>query len=80
LVVLDALLEPALANDWSQWIATINDLETNWFAPLLAALKSGKIDQLTIILTHQSRISTFTVTRPSLRKFWAQPSLAPLLS
>ncbi|MEN3365401.1 MAG: hypothetical protein V7606_2675 [Burkholderiales bacterium] len=80
LLVLDALLEPALANDWSQWLDQLHAAETNWLAPLLASLKSGKIDQLSLILTHHARTSTFTASRPSLRKFWVQPSLAPLLS
>jgi hypothetical protein len=79
LLVLDALLEPALANDWSQWLERLNAIETNWLAPLLAALKSATIDQLTLILTHHARISTFTASRTSLRKFWVKPSLAPLL-
>jgi hypothetical protein len=80
LLVLDGLLEPALANDWSRWLDQLHTAETNWLTPLLAALKSGKIDQLSLILTHHARISTFTASRLSLRKFWVQPSLAPLLS
>jgi hypothetical protein len=80
LLVLDALLEPALANDWSHWLGQLQAIEADWLAPLLTALKSGKIDQLSLILTHHARISTFTATRQSLRKFWVQPSLAPLLS
>jgi hypothetical protein len=80
LLVLDSLIEPALTNDWSHWLDQVHAAEMNWLAPLLAALKSGKIDQLSLILTHHARISTFTASRPSLRKFWVQPSLAPLLS
>jgi hypothetical protein len=79
LLVLDELLEPALANDWSRWLEQVHTMETTWLAPLLAALKSGRIDQLSLILTHHARISTFTASRTSLRKFWVQPSLAPLL-
>ena len=79
-LLLDALLEPALANDWSQWLAAFHELETAWFAPLLAALKEGKINRLSLVTTDHARISAFTANRHSLRKFWIKPSLAPLLS
>ncbi|MGH8806752.1 MAG: hypothetical protein ACREX0_02585 [Noviherbaspirillum sp.] len=78
LLVLDSLLEPALANDWSRWLEHMQTLEAGWFAPLLDALKSGAVEQLSFILTHDSRISRFTVTKPSLRKFWVKPTLATL--
>jgi hypothetical protein len=79
LVTLDALTSPALANDWSEWLVQFNALETNWFAPLLEALKSGKIEQIRLIFTHNTALSKFTVTRNSLRKFWVKPSLARLI-
>jgi hypothetical protein len=80
LLVLDTLLEPALANDWSEWLARLHAIETEWLEPLVAALKSGKFDGLSLVLTHHARISTFAVSRLSLRKFWIQPSFASLLS
>jgi hypothetical protein len=78
LLILDALLEPTLSNDWSRWLEGMKKLEAEWFAPLLDALKSGTVDQVSLILTHDARISHFATTRPSLRKFWVKPSLAPL--
>lgn len=78
LLALDALQEAALLNDWARWIDTMHDLEKAWFAPLLDALKSGSVDQLTLILTNDAHISHFTATRPSLRKFWLKPSLQAL--
>lgn len=78
LLVLDALLEPALANDWASWLDRMRSLESAWFAPLLQAVKAGKLDQVSIILTHNTRISSFTATRASLRKFWVKPTLASL--
>jgi hypothetical protein len=79
LLLLDTLKEPATAGDWSQWLAALQQLETEWFAPLLTALKAGKVDQLSLVLTHDTRVSTYTANRSSLRKFWIKPSLAPLL-
>jgi hypothetical protein len=79
LLLLDALLEPALASDWSQWLAQMHMLDAEWFAPLLAALKSGKLERISLIATHHSRVSTYSATAHSLRKFWVKPSLAPLV-
>jgi hypothetical protein len=53
-------------------------LEENWFAPSLAALKSGAIDRLSLVLTHDTRIARFAITKLSLWKFWAKPTLTPL--
>ncbi len=78
MLTLDALLEPALANDWARWLDAMHRLETDWFAPLLQALKSGVIDQASLIITHHSHLSRFAVSRSSLRKFWVKPSLATL--
>lgn len=78
LLVLDDLLEPALSSDWGSWLAAMQRLESDWFAPLLASLKSGGIDEVSLVITHDFRLSRFASTRSSLRKFWVKPSLAPL--
>lgn len=80
LAVLDSLLEAALANDWAHWLDGMHALEENWFAPLHDALKTGALDQVSLVLTHDTRIARFTVTKSSLRKFWAKPTLGPLCS
>jgi hypothetical protein len=79
LAVLDQLIEPALAGDWSEWITRMHGLETGWFAPLFEALKSGKIAEVSLILTHSTDLVEFTSSRYSLRKFWAKPSLSKLI-
>ena len=78
MLLLDSLLEPALSNDWARWLDGMKHLEEVWFAPLLQALQSGKLDRISLIATHDSRISRFASTRSSLRKFWVKPSLAAL--
>lgn len=78
LLTVDALLEPALSNDWSRWLDTMRRLESDWFSPLLQALKSGAIDQVSLIITHDSHLSRFAANRSSLRKFWIKSSLATL--
>lgn len=77
---LDTLLEPALSNDWGRWLSSMQALEANWFAPLLDALKAGKLSNLTLIASDDAHLRRFAVNRSSLRKFWITPSLAPLAS
>jgi hypothetical protein len=72
---IDTLIEPAFAEDWGSWIASLHAIETDWFAPLLAALKSGKIDHLRLIVSHNTDLIEFSIDRTALRKFWASPSL-----
>jgi hypothetical protein len=79
LLVLDGLSAAALGCDWSEWLANVQLLENDWFAPLLAALRNGKIDSISLILSHGTALSEFTSTRSSLRQFWRKPSLAKLL-
>ncbi|SNS29639.1 hypothetical protein SAMN06265795_10296 [Noviherbaspirillum humi] len=78
LLVLDELIEPALANDWGDWAARMESFERDWFAPLLEGLRSAKLDQLSLTLTNDGKSATFAATRHSLRKFWVKPSLARL--
>jgi hypothetical protein len=78
ILMLDNLLEPALSNDWSLWLDGMRALEVAWFTPLLQALKEGAIDKLSLVLTHDSRLSHFTASRASLRKFWVKPTLSAL--
>lgn len=77
-VVLDTLLEAALASDWAVWLERMRELEANWFLPVLQGLKSGSFDEVSLVLTHDTRISRFTATRSTLRKFWVKPTLATL--
>ena len=79
LLLLDTLIAPALAGDWSAWIERWHALEAEWLAPLLAALQTGKLDALTLILNDSHRLLTIAASRASLRKFWVQPSLARLV-
>jgi hypothetical protein len=79
LLNLDQLLAPALAADWGRWIEQLHALEQHWFAPLLDALRAGRLDALSVIATSESRLLRFTASRTSLRKFWRKPSLDAFL-
>ncbi len=79
LLLLDALQAPALASDWGTWLQQLQALEADWFVPLLSALQGGRLRQLKLILTDNTRLAEFAVSKGSLRKFWIKPSLARLL-
>jgi hypothetical protein len=69
LVHLDRLLAPAQYRDAWGWRDTLMQLEADWFVSLLAALKTGRISQLTLT-THGPAGFSATVTRSDLWKFW----------
>ncbi|HYD79332.1 MAG TPA: hypothetical protein VEC06_05950 [Paucimonas sp.] len=74
----ERLVQPAFAQDWGEWLARMHALEVDWFAPLLDALKAGKIDHLRLILSHNTGLVEFSIGRLGLRKFWIGPSLKRL--
>lgn len=77
---LDALLAPALNNDWPGWIDAMHMLETNWFAPVLLALTNKKISSLSLLATDANTLTSFELTPRSFWKFWTPPSLDKLFS
>jgi len=78
LLVLEQLVEAALAGDWGSWLEQFRRLEADWFAPLLQALQDGKLDQLSLIIGNGARLHTFETSKHALRKFWRAPSLSRL--
>lgn len=73
---------PACARDWLESVpedgrhlvafdGMREELEARWFAPLLAALKSGRIGMLTLHAPEAGL--SFESTRPDLRHFWRRP-------
>jgi hypothetical protein len=78
--VLGELIPAGKAGDWSPWLMHMQQIEQHWFAPLLAALKSGRLASLRLVLTDRTRSAEITVTKGSLRKFWRKPSLTKLSS
>lgn len=78
--LLDTLIAPAMAGDWSHWLNEFAELEKNWFMPLNTALSSGRVTQISLILTDSSRLTTWQAGSLSLRKFWIKPALKRLAS
>ncbi|WP_321323274.1 hypothetical protein [Thiomicrorhabdus sp.] len=67
LVHLDQVAENLEYLQMSEWIELLEQLETQWFAPLVQALKEGSIDSLLLDLGQESRVHL----KPShLKRFW----------
>ena len=79
LLLLDSLLEAALAEDLGEWLLRMHALERDWFEPLLQALQGGALQSVRLILTHGTVATEVPVTRNSLRRFWKKPALDGLL-
>jgi hypothetical protein len=79
-VLLADLIPDAVAGDWAAWLAVMQRLEQEWFAPLLAALNDGRISQLTLVASHREGWREISTSKMALRKFWRKPNLNTLLS
>lgn len=79
-VLLDELIAPAIAGDWADWLARMQRIEEEWCAPLLAALKEGRIGGVSLLLSNRNATLRADVTRMAQYKFWRKPSLNALLN
>ena len=76
LLVLDDLSNPDKYNDAYHWREKLKELERNWFAPLLLALKNKQLDSLKISIVNDNACYEFFIKPSSLWKFWSR--LKPL--
>jgi hypothetical protein len=70
LVILDALRSPTLLLDAEQHHEALAALEASWFAPLLGALRDGRIGMVTIHVPDGASGVSFETIRADLRRFW----------
>jgi hypothetical protein len=70
LVVLEALRAPALLQDAAQYQARLAALDEDWFAPLLSALRWGRIGMVTLHVPDAAQAVSFETIRADLRRFW----------
>ena len=73
LVVLDSLRLPLALSDFEAWQERAKELEERWFAPLLAALKAGRIGMVTVLVPDGDELRAFESTRNDQRHFWRRP-------
>lgn len=77
-IVLPHLIPAGAGNDWGAWLGAMQQLEQEWFAPLLAALKDGRTSQLTLILADRDGWKEIRTSAAALRKFWRAQNLKNL--
>jgi hypothetical protein len=70
LLVIDALRAPAMLMDADAHQAALAALERQWFAPLLAALRAGRIGMITLHVPDGAQAVSFETIRGDLRRFW----------
>lgn len=78
MAVLGQLIEPAIAGEWAAWLDHMRALEQQWFAPLLAALRDGRISRATLVLSHRHTSASYTTSKLAQHKFWRKPTLSKL--
>jgi hypothetical protein len=71
LVVLDSLRGARALHDFDAVAHRLQALEDEWFAPLLAALKSGRAGMITLHVPDAAE--SFEIVRADLRRFWRRP-------
>jgi hypothetical protein len=77
-LVVGPLAEAAQAADWGVWLQVMGQLEETLFAPLLAAVKAGRVSKLTLVLSSREGLLETTTGALAQRKFWRSPTLDTL--
>ena len=73
----DSLIEPALAGDWAAWLQEMQELDRNWFNPLMK--KGLRHRPLHLIFTHSHTLRQFSCNTFNKYLFWRRPKLSGLL-
>jgi hypothetical protein len=73
LVVLDALRAPLALSHPAECRAVLEALERDWFAPLLAALRAGRVGMVTVHVPEGGARASCETIRGDLRRFWRRP-------
>lgn len=70
LVILDAAERAAAQADPGAWQRAVDELDGNWIAPLLDALRRGRLTGLTLSLPDAGNGIEAVLTRGALRRWW----------
>ena len=73
LVVLDALRAPLALSEAADYHEALARLERDWFAPVLAALRDGRVGMVTIHVPDGGECAAYETIRTDLRRFWRRP-------
>jgi hypothetical protein len=70
LLIYPELNKQAQFSDLAKWQATLTDFQQQWLTPLIAALKAGEIEQLTV---NTCDGQSFRLTGARLKRWWIRP-------
>ena len=70
LIVLDALRAPAALGNVDSCKESLEALERDWFAPVFAALRSGRIGMVTVHVPDGAAAASYETVRGDLLRFW----------
>lgn len=71
LLVLDSCAEPAESGDITAWMRELENLDREWFLPILCALGEGTIHRLQLYVPMADGVRAFLTTRRNhLFRFW----------
>jgi hypothetical protein len=73
LVMLDQLATAVAYDDADAWRNRIAELDSLWLAPLLNALRKGRLSTLTLVALGANASCRFTANRADLLKLWRRP-------
>lgn len=73
LLVWEGLRLALQSADIAKWRAAVQQFETNYAAPLLAALAEGQLEQITLDVLSEGESRRFVLTRAALWKLWRLP-------
>ncbi len=73
LVVLDSLRTPLALGEVAEYREALATLERGWFAPLLAALRAGRIGMVSVHVPDGAECLACETIRGDLRRFWRRP-------
>lgn len=80
LVLLDPLEIPARSGDTDAWRAALLQLETDWFAPLLASLKRRQIKHLRLITPGEAASFELIIRPHHTWQFWRSAARLTVLA
>ena len=73
LVRLDAVADAKALGDTDTAQALLRHIDTAWIEPALAALRRGRLTEVTVSAIDRHRTVSVTTTRAGLRRFWRRP-------
>jgi hypothetical protein len=73
LIALDMLRAPHALNLTGEYQDAMTTLERDWFAPLLQALRGGRVGMVTIHVPDGAECASYETIRGDLRRFWRRP-------